>query len=168
MPLVLSHLSAGENSPSKSVPAGVRHLIFLARRARSTSRWLSASTARKSARIPSSMICRVMLTMWPWRMRFLFTTSLICMRDRNSPRCVCAQKTLTCDCARSSRITAGISVRGRSASSSKIKSECGAPISSTSHWSAAAISRVASSVMIVIRSSGFSRRQSRIALRAPG
>ena len=35
-------------------------------------------------------------------------------------------------------------------------------------WSAAAISRVAASVMIVIRSSGLNRRQVRIALRAPG
>ena len=57
---------------------------------------------------------------------------------------------------------------GRSACSSRTKTECSAPTSSTSHCSAAAISRVASSVMIVTRSSGFTRRQSRIALRAPG
>ena len=115
MPLVFSHFRFGENSASKSVPAGVRALDAFGLRARSISRWLSASTARKSARMPSSMIWRVMLTMWPWRMRCLFTTSLICMRERSSPRCDCAQKILTCDCARSSRTISGMSVSGRSA-----------------------------------------------------
>ena len=38
-----------------------------------------------------------MFTMWPWRMRCLFTTSLICMREPSSPRWVCAQKILTWD-----------------------------------------------------------------------
>src|SRR3954468_21124657 len=45
---------------------------------------------------------------------------------------------------------------------------CSEPTSSTSACNAAAMSHVASSVIIVIRSSGLSWRQTRIALRAPG
>ncbi len=108
MPLVLSHFSLGERSATKSVPRGVRQVTRLVRRARSTSRWLSASIAMKSARIPSRMIWRLMFTMCPWRMRFLFTTSLISMREPSSPRWVWAQKIETCEVARSSRISRGM------------------------------------------------------------
>ena len=38
----------------------------------------------KSARMPSSMICFSIFTMWAWRILRRFTTSVICMRVRSS------------------------------------------------------------------------------------
>ena len=46
------------------------------------------STSTKSAHMPSTMICRLMLTMCPWRMWRGLMTSIICMRVRSSPVCV--------------------------------------------------------------------------------
>src|SRR4051812_22638398 len=68
----------------------------------------------------------------------------------------------------SSRIGCGMSDMGRAAMSSRTKSLCGAPSLSSSATRLAAISRQASSVMIVTFSEGSTRRQTLIALTAPG
>ena len=77
---------------------------------------------RKSARMPSSMICRLMFTMCACRIFLRFTTSVICMRDCNSLLCACTAKDADVRLvSRSSRISCGSSVRGRLANSSSTK-----------------------------------------------
>ncbi len=81
---------------------------------------LSASTLRKSARIPSSMICRLMFTMCACRMRRRLTMSVICMRERSSFRWTRDAKMLTWLFSMSAAIAAGRSVSGRGATSSRM------------------------------------------------
>src|SRR5437867_1374903 len=84
IPLVLIHRYAGLSSAVKSVPTAVFARIREARRTISTTFWLIRSTFRKSARMPSSMIWRLMLTMCACLMWRRFTISVICMRERSS------------------------------------------------------------------------------------
>src|SRR5713226_4853464 len=62
MPLVLSQRYSGFRSAVRSVPAEVLARTCFARRTVSTTLVLMRSTFRKSARMPSSMICRLILT----------------------------------------------------------------------------------------------------------
>jgi len=109
-----------------------------------------------------------MFTMCACRIRRRFTTSVICMRERNSFRCTCTAKTLTSDDSMSARISRGISVSGRGARSSSTNPFQWHPACSSSRASEAAISTVARSVISVTFSSGWTRRHVRIAARAPG
>ncbi len=97
----------------RSVPAAVLARTCFARRTISTTLVLMRSTFRKSARMPSSMICWSILTMWAWRILRRFTTSVICIRDRSSLACACTAKMLTSLVSRSSTISRGRSLSGR-------------------------------------------------------
>src|SRR6266403_1082515 len=167
-PLVFSHRYLGLKSAVRSVPAAVFARICLATRTRSATFALRRSTLRKSARIPSSMICRLMFTMCACRIFSRFTTSVICMRDFNSLVCACTAKMLTWLVSRSSTIGSGKSVSGRAATSSSTQELWRQPTASSSCTSAAAISSVISSVMTVTFSDGCTRRHTCTAFRAPG
>ncbi len=95
MPLVFSHFNSLEKRPRMSVPAGLVARISRAAPASCHTCVLMRSTSSKSARMPSSMMRRSMLTMWACRILRRFTTSVICMRVRNSLACAFTAKMLT-------------------------------------------------------------------------
>jgi hypothetical protein len=103
------------------VPAGVLARTSAVARAISITFKLMRSTSRKSARMPSHMICLVMLTMCAWRICRRVTTSVICMRERSSWACAWAAKMLTWLLSRSSITGRGISASGRGATSSSVQ-----------------------------------------------
>ena len=104
-----------------SVPAGLVARISRAAEAICQTCVLMRSTSSKSARMPSSMMRRSMFTMCAWRILRRLTTSVICMRVRNSLGCAFTAKMLTSLVSMSSRISAGMSVSGRGARSSRTK-----------------------------------------------
>jgi hypothetical protein len=167
-PLVLIQRSAGSRSARMSLPAGVVARTLLARETISSTLVLMRSTARKSARMPSRMICGVMFTMCPCRMRRRFTMSVSSIRDPSSFAWARAAKMLTWLRSMAAATTAGRPESGRGATRSSTKHSYGAPTASISCTSAPAISAQASSVMSVTRSAGWMLRQTRTALRAPG
>ena len=66
----------------KALPPFVVARTSFALRTMSITFVLSRSTLWKSARMPSSIIWRLMLTMWPWRIFRRLTMSVSCMRER--------------------------------------------------------------------------------------
>ena len=113
------------------------------------------------------MIRLSIFTMWAWRILRRFTTSVICMRVRNSFCCAFTAKMLMALDSISSKTAAGMSVSGLRASSSKTHALNSTPRSSNSWTRLAPISRHARSVIRVTFSSGWMRRQDRTAFLAP-
>src|SRR6185503_1275982 len=94
--------------------------------------------------------------------------SVIVMREPSSFSCTRAAKMLTSLFSRSAAIAGGRPASGRGASSSSTNDAYDAPTPSTSLMSAAPMSRQATSLMTVTRSCGWTFRQTRTALAAPG
>ena len=68
----------------KSLPPVVVARTSFALRTMSITFGLRRSTLWKSARMPSSIICRLMFTMWAWRILRRLTMSVSCMRELSS------------------------------------------------------------------------------------
>ena len=90
------------------MPCGVLQVMRSAWRARSTKRWLSASIARKSARIPSSMICAIDVHHVTVTNPVMIHHAVISHARAELAGLVCAAKMETCERARSSRISSGM------------------------------------------------------------